>query len=123
VTEMITNVDLIEEQIRVAQGHKLRYKQVTPHCPSPLHCPTPFTAPLPFSAPLPPLPSSFPVPLPCRAYLPAFSVIQRQGNKLYYRQVTPSLLRGVLFSCLRPPLPGILPLFLQEDIVVRGQCD
>jgi len=27
VTEMITGVDLIQEQIRVAQGHKLRFKQ------------------------------------------------------------------------------------------------
>ena len=29
VTEMISSVDLIEEQIRVAMGEKLRYKQVT----------------------------------------------------------------------------------------------
>lgn len=28
VTEMISSVDLIEEQIRVARGEKLRYKQV-----------------------------------------------------------------------------------------------
>lgn len=28
VTEMISSVDLIEEQIRVAMGEKLRYKQV-----------------------------------------------------------------------------------------------
>jgi biotin carboxylase len=27
VTEMITGVDLIQEQIRVAQGHKLRFTQ------------------------------------------------------------------------------------------------
>lgn len=27
VTEMITGIDLIAEQIRVAQGHKLRFKQ------------------------------------------------------------------------------------------------
>lgn len=27
VTEMVTGVDLIQEQIRVAQGHKLRYTQ------------------------------------------------------------------------------------------------
>lgn len=27
VTEMVTGVDLIREQIRVAQGHKLRYTQ------------------------------------------------------------------------------------------------
>jgi biotin carboxylase len=27
VTEMITGVDLIQEQIRVAQGHPLRFKQ------------------------------------------------------------------------------------------------
>ena len=27
VTEMITGVDLIQEQIRAAQGHKLRYSQ------------------------------------------------------------------------------------------------
>lgn len=29
MTEMISSVDLIEEQIRVAMGEKLRYKQVT----------------------------------------------------------------------------------------------
>lgn len=29
VTEMISSVDLIEEQIRVARGEKLRYTQVT----------------------------------------------------------------------------------------------
>lgn len=28
VTEMISSVDLIEEQIRVAMGEKLRFKQV-----------------------------------------------------------------------------------------------
>lgn len=28
MTEMISSVDLIEEQIRVAMGEKLRYKQV-----------------------------------------------------------------------------------------------
>lgn len=28
VTEMISSVDLIEEQIRVAMGEKLRYRQV-----------------------------------------------------------------------------------------------
>jgi acetyl/propionyl-CoA carboxylase alpha subunit len=28
VTEMISSVDLIEEQIRVAMGEKLQYKQV-----------------------------------------------------------------------------------------------
>jgi hypothetical protein len=45
VTEMISSVDLIEEQIRVAVGEKLRYKQVpprppwgSPHLP-PLGCP------------------------------------------------------------------------------------
>lgn len=29
MTEMITGIDLIQEQIRVAQGHPLRFKQAS----------------------------------------------------------------------------------------------
>lgn len=46
VTEMITNVDLIEEQIRVAQGHKLRYKQVALPPPLPVSPLSPLELPL-----------------------------------------------------------------------------